>query len=204
MKKILLSLALVLAVASASVMATKAYFTSDVTVPGETFSSGTVTLNISADDTYQNGVRTTVPVHFDNLKPGDTMRQWITLHNAGSLDIGHLTVQATNVSDSAGLLGQILVSVIGFDNNPPFPNNAYFTPGWGTGGSAINSWLTAAPDDILSPSAVQWSPGSTPTTIAANQDDLVVVDFTVPTGMGNTYQGKSASFDMVFHAEQVH
>ncbi|MCX6792163.1 MAG: hypothetical protein NT149_03955, partial [Candidatus Gottesmanbacteria bacterium] len=85
----------------------------------------------------------------------------------------------------------------------PFANNAYFTPGWGAGGSAISPWMTAA-KDILSTSAVIWSPGPTSTVIPAGQDDLIVLDFTVPSGMGNTYQGVSASFDLVFHAEQVY
>jgi predicted ribosomally synthesized peptide with SipW-like signal peptide len=207
MKSIIKSLLIVVAVAAVAGGATWSYFNDTATINNETFSAGTVTLNINTDDTYYtNGgtVRTTVQDHFENLKPGDTMRQWVTLHNAGSLDIGSLTIQATPVNDPAGLLSQIKVSVIGYDNNPPFANNAYFTPGWGTGGSPINSWLTAAPQDILSSAAVQWSPGPVPGKITPTQDDLIVLDFVVPTTMGNAYQGASANFDLVFTAEQVH
>ena len=92
MKNIIKSLVIVVAVAAVASVATWAYFTSQAVVTGQTFSSGTLILNIASNDTYLNGARTTVPFHFDNLKPGDSMRQWITLHNSGTLPIDYLTV----------------------------------------------------------------------------------------------------------------
>jgi hypothetical protein len=195
MKKILLSLLTIALVSTVAFGATKAYFTSEVTQNNVTFASGTLVMTDTSDGWM-------LPVTFTNLKPGDTIRKWVRLHNAGTLDIGQLTVQAANVSDTNGLLGQVLVSVIGFDNNPPFASNAYFTPSWGTGGQPVNYMTTA--QDILSPSAVIWSPGVTPSTITPGQDDLIVLDFTVPTTLGNGYQGVTATFDLLFHAEQVH
>jgi hypothetical protein len=194
MKKILASLAIIAVVSATSVGATKAYFTSDVTQTGVTFATGTLIMT-DASASWQ------LPVTFTNLKPGDTIRKWVVLHNAGTLDIGHLTVQATNKSDSGGLLDQVLVSVIGYDNDGA--HNIYFTPGWGTGGSAINPWMTTA-EDILSSSAAIYNQGITSFTIPSGQDDVIVLDFTVPSTLDNSYQNVSASFNLVFHAEQVH
>jgi hypothetical protein len=145
-------------------------------------------------------------VTFSNLKPGDMygpLRKWVVLHNAGSLDIGHLTVQAINVNDPNGLLGQIHVSVNGWVGNP---YDSYFTPGWNTtNGQPVNSWLTSSPEDILSIGAIQYhNGGMPPSTIAPNSDDTIILDFSVPSTMDDTYQGKTASFDLLFHAEQVH
>ena len=195
MLKILKSLMVVVAVAAIATGATKAYFTSEVTQPGMTFSSGTLTMT----DASQSWM---LPVNFSGLKPGDTIRKYVVLHNAGSLDIGHLTVQAQNVSDAGGLLGQIQASVIGWVGGA---DAAYYTPGWGAGGQTIDSWLTASPEDILSAGAVQYSGGTPPTVVTSGgADDTIIIDFTVPSTMDNTHQNQTASFDLTFHAEQVH
>lgn len=196
MKKILLSLAMIAMVSAVAVGATKAYFTSEATISGETFSSGTVTLNITGDDTYQNGSnRTVVQDHFDNLKPGDTMRQWITLHNSGSLPIDYLTVDKGTPTDPNGLLSQIIVSTsCGLSGTDP----AFFTDDWGTK-PTISTWFSNS--NILD-NPTFYRPAADK--IDAGQDYVCVMDFTLPTTVGNLYQEATASFDMTFTAEQVH
>lgn len=198
-KKILMSLMLISVLSSLAVSATRAYFTGEAVIPEETFSTGTIILDITADDTYQNGVRTAVPVHFDNLKPGDTMRQWITLHNSGTLPIDYLTVDKQSVSDAGSLLTQIVVSAMGKIVGGP-EDYAYFTDDWMTLGPkpVIDTWFS--PSDMLDVSFYRTPAGK----ILPGEDYSVLMDFSVPTTVGNAYQGLTASFDMVFVAEQEH
>ncbi len=205
MKNIIKSLIVVCAVGAIATGATRAYFSDTATISGETFSTGTLNVEATGDETYYIrggvGVRTEVPVVFKNLKPGDTMRQWITLHNSGTLDIGSLTVQATNVTkNDSNLLGQIKTSIIGYSNGS---SNAYFTPDWNTGGKAINNYLISGPVDIMSSGAMQYNQGVTNFTIPAGENDLIIIDYTVPTDMGNGYQGTTATFDLSFVASQI-
>lgn len=199
MKSIIKSLVLIVGVAAIAGGATYAYFSSTAAIPGETFSTGTVTLKINTDDTYfTNGgtVRTTVQDHFDGLKPGDTMRQWVTLHNAGSLPIGYLTVDKGTPSDPVGLLSQIIVSTSCGISGGADP--AFFTDDWGTK-PTVSSWFTNS--NILDAPAFYRTPAGE---IGAGQDYVCAMDFTLPATVGNTYQGATASFGMTFTAEQVH
>lgn len=198
MKTIIKSLLVIVAVAAVAGGATYSYFTSTVTISNETFSSGTVTLDLNADDTYYTKggtVRTTVKDHFENLKPGDTMRQWVTLHNSGSLPIDYLKVDKGTPTDPNNLLSQIIVSTsCGISGTDP----AFYTSDWGTKPTVAewfnNSNILDAPT-FYRTAADKIQPG---------QNYVCVFDFTMPTTVGNDYQGKTASFDMTFTAEQVH
>lgn len=193
MTKILLSLVMIVAVASFAVGATKAYFTSPVQINDMTFATGTLIMKDSSESWMTH-------VSFTNLKPGDTIRKWIVLENGGTLDIASLTAQAINKNDTFGLLDQIKVSAIGWVGQP---YDSYFTPGWGTGGQPV-TWLSTA-QDLLSLSAIQYhNDGTPPSVIAPGVKDTIILDFTVPTGMGNEWQGKTADFDLLFTAEQSH
>lgn len=197
MTNIIKSLLIIVAVAAVAGGATYSYFTSSATVSNETFSTGTVNLSITADDTYQNGSnRTSVLAHFDNLKPGDTMRQFITLHNAGTLPIGYLTVDKGTPTDSAGLLSQIIVSTSCGIVGGAAP--AFFTDDWGTK-PTVSSWFSNS--NILDAPAYYRTPAGE---IGAGQDYTCVMDFSLPSTVGNAYQGATASFNMTFNAEQVH
>ena len=196
MKSIIKSLLVVVAVAAIAGGATYSLFTSSAKVSNETFSTGTVNLSITADDTYQNGSnRTTVKDNFDNLKPGDTMRQFVTLHNAGTLPIGSLTVDKGTPTDTKGLLSQIIVStscgVVGG------ADAAFFTDDWGTKPS-VSTWFTNS--NILDAPSFYRTPAGE---IGAGQDYTCVMDFSLPSTVGNDYQGATASFDMTFTATQV-
>lgn len=193
MLRIAKSLLTIVAVAAIATSATGAYFSSNVAVPAMTFSSGTLEITDTSESWMQH-------VDFENLKPGDTIRKWVTLQNSGTLDVASLTVQAINQADSTpSLLSQIKVSVIGQVNGF---DNAYYTPGWGTGGATIDSFLTGSPTNLLG--SYFYSGGTPASIMAPGKTDTVILDFTVPTTLGNTYQDLSASFDLQFIAEQVH
>ncbi len=179
---------MIAAVAMLATGTTRALFTSTVALSG-TFSTGTLHMSLTDG--------TTTNLSFANLKPGDTVRKWVMLTNDGTLDIAGMNLQTANVTGDAGLLDQVRVSVIGWNNNPG--GNAYFTPGWNTtAGQAVN-WYGTADDVFTTP---EWQSGTIPTVLAPGQSIQYVLDFTVPTTMDDAWQDKSVTFDMNFTAQQ--
>ncbi len=90
MSKILLSLTIVTAVAVIAIGATGAYFSDTETSTGNTFTAGSLDLNIDGDN--QNVVMFSV----SKLIPGDSGTQEILLNNTGNLN-GFLDVSFLNL-----------------------------------------------------------------------------------------------------------
>ena len=186
MKRIALSLMTIATVAVLSVGATSAYFTDQEEIKGLTFSTGTVEITVS-QPSYQRMV-------FDNLKPGDSIRKYVTVHNNGSLDIASLKVSAVNKSDDAGLLNHLTVALYGTVDGY---EQGIYTPDWGTG-QPVNAFLNGV--DVLSTAVYREATAGH--LLLPGADDALVIDFKVPTTLGNTWQGKSVTFDLRFEAEQ--
>jgi hypothetical protein len=182
MKKILLSVATILAISAVTVGATRAYFTSSVSVPNITLATGTLHITDKSKDWM-------MPVTFTNLAPGSLVRKWVVIANDGSLDISSVTVSVTDLNDPSNILGQTRgwtnsavrvgdsdtvnqVQVGYSDNALALLNNA---PLLWTGHPVLHpgEWLTAQ------------------------------IQFIIPNNWGNEMQGKSASFNLMFHAEQM-
>jgi len=92
MKKILISLAIIGVVAAIGVGATVAYFSDTETSTGNTFTAGTLDLNL--DGANINVVKFTV----GDVKPGDSGTGYWTLKNVGSL-LGYVDVKSISVVD---------------------------------------------------------------------------------------------------------
>src|SRR4051794_13184242 len=100
MKKILVSLVSVAAIVTATAGATRAYFTSTVTIPNITIATGTLHIKDSSADWMQT-------VTFNNIKPGDVFRKWVIIENDGTLDVPTLNVTIANVNDPSNMLGTV-------------------------------------------------------------------------------------------------
>lgn len=86
MKKILLSLTTLVAVSALVITATRAYFSDTETSTDNTFSAGSIDLNVDGANT--NSVKFTI----SNMKPGDQpTRNW-TLSNVGTIN-GYLDLE---------------------------------------------------------------------------------------------------------------
>jgi predicted ribosomally synthesized peptide with SipW-like signal peptide len=182
MKKLLFSLLAVGVVSALAVGATRAYFTDTESVLGNTISTGTLSIkNASADWMMQ--------VTFSNLKPGDLIRKWVVIQNDGTLPIGSLTVSAVNVSDPSGLLHQLTGwtygTIAGTSDDPNGVQTGYNT----------DAMVLLNNANLLSPANPTLQPG---------QSTKVQVQFVMPATLGNEWQGKTATFDLQFNAEQVH
>lgn len=88
MKRILLSILTIALVASATVSATRAQFSDTETSTGNTFSAGSLDLQL------QNPI--SVPFSVLDIKPGDEGEGKVTLNNAGNL-AGNLDIKITNL-----------------------------------------------------------------------------------------------------------
>jgi len=180
MRKILLSLLMIALVSAIGVGATKAYFTSDVTVAGISVATGTLKITNQSQDWMQQ-------VNFSNLKPGDLIRKWVVIQNDGTLDVHTLTVSAVNKNDPSHLLGQLTGWTYGTIAGTSDDTNGVQT-GYNNSADVL---LNNA--NLLSPANNVLHPG---------QHTTVQVQFVVPTTLGNEWQGKTAQFDLLFHAEQ--
>ncbi|MFZ2193213.1 MAG: TasA family protein [Candidatus Moraniibacteriota bacterium] len=96
MKKILLSLVAIVAVAAIAGGATYSYFTSTVTSPDNTFAAGTMILEIND----QNPTATAV-FNETNLFPGSVIPQRIfQVENAGTIDAHHVNITVALDADT--------------------------------------------------------------------------------------------------------
>jgi hypothetical protein len=188
MKKIIISLAIIVSIATAVAGATRAYFTSSQTIDNMTMATGTLVLDDVSDSWMTH-------VTFNNLKPGDMVRKWVKVQNNGSLDIASLNVSAINIDDSNGLLGQIKVAVYGQVNG--FDQGIY-SPNWGTGQPVVD-WLSTGVNIL---GTAVYRDATAAHILAPGNVNTVILDFKVPAELTDEWQGKSAEFDLFFEAEQ--
>jgi predicted ribosomally synthesized peptide with SipW-like signal peptide len=90
MKRIIISLVLTLLVSAAAYSATMAYFSDNETSTGNTFTAGTLDLNVDGGNT--NVVKFTV----SNMRPGNQPKGKFTLANVGSIN-GYLDLESIAV-----------------------------------------------------------------------------------------------------------
>lgn len=96
MRKILVSLSIIAAVAVIVVGATAAYFNDTETSSGNTFTAGTLNLQVGNDDP------TTWSYSAGDIKPGDEDKEFVTIKNTGSTD-GYLHITFANlINDEMG------------------------------------------------------------------------------------------------------
>lgn len=94
MKKILLSLAMIAMVSSVAVGATRAYFSDTETSTGNTFTAGTLDLDVDG-----NNGKNTVKFTVANMKPGNQPNGTYRLNNVGSIT-GYLDIESISVTNN--------------------------------------------------------------------------------------------------------
>ncbi|MCL5411652.1 MAG: CalY family protein [Patescibacteria group bacterium] len=96
MKKIIMSLASIATVASMAVGSTGAYFSSEISTEGSTFSTGTLTLSVNGGEE-----RDEVSLGGSNLAPGQPLPEYtFDVANTGSLDANHLDLRVSLSGDT--------------------------------------------------------------------------------------------------------
>lgn len=180
MKKLLFSILTLGVVSVATIGATRAYFTDQESVQGNTISTGTLSITNTSEDWM-------VPVTFSNIYPGYLNRKWVSIKNDGTLPITSLTVTAVNIDDQSDLLsnltGWLNANIVGSTDDPSGVQVGYNT--------SLKALLNNA--DVLTPANHTLQPGQT---------TKVQVQFQMPATLGDNWQGKSATFDLLFKAQQ--
>lgn len=213
MKRIILSSLVILGLIGGVAAATVAYFSDTETSVGNTFSAGTLDLKVDNQDDPN-----VVHVTLSNMKPGATASYMWTLSNTGSLT-GDPWVEINNVQNydndcnepetdepdgscgnpgpGEGELGDYLMMKL---NAPGSVGYIYphGPPCIGAGNQCtLNYWSTLG--DLSSFDGQVWDTIA-PSSILAGP---MVLEFEIPTSVGNIIQSDSVEFDVVFHLDQV-
>lgn len=199
MKKIIISLAIIMAVGSAGFMATQAYFSSEATVTASTFTAGTMDLKIDQNpsgDVYSWVTTFAAPDNFvTNLYPGYPAKsehnwQILDLKNEGNLD-GNVTIKF-HITSSQNELPANLIFTVSYDSNH---DGTFETP---VASGPLSDWN----DKDYTMGAITGDnadSGNDPSGKLAS----VKIEWSVPTSAGNDIQGDSVTIDTIFGLKQV-
>jgi len=183
-KRIVTSL-FVIALAAALVGgATMAWFTDSAKVEGNSFTAGTLDIEVEGD-----------AFNVGNMAPGDTETTYIYVKNAGSLDM-LFKAELDNEVDG-GLKSALNVKVTGR------PAEIQSVDGYNLYGPAV--------EYVLFDGSLSNFTGLDNLAAWINNDDplwpgyaaVFKIEVTLPTTAGNEYQGKSYSADLKFSATQA-
>jgi predicted ribosomally synthesized peptide with SipW-like signal peptide len=176
-----------------------AYFSDTETSTGNTFTAGTLDLNLDGGNT--NVVKFTV----GDVAPGDSGNGTWTVSNVGSID-GYLDLESVGVSEDVGTstdpelvdepthvdttqLGTYLMAHIFVDTNNDGDWDSGETDIYGTNASP------AAINGIAGSYALNLS-------LAASGTNYITLCWSVPASADNRIQGDSVTLDMTFELQQ--
>jgi predicted ribosomally synthesized peptide with SipW-like signal peptide len=206
MKKVLISLSIIGAVAAIAIGATVAYFSDIETSSGNTFTAGTLDLKVGGQDGSN-----VVHIVLDNIYPGWSKEYRWTLKNAGTLD-GILWFEVTNIVNKdngviepeqgapdedgteLGELGAKMTHKINF-----FRPGTYFDASRPRDGSQTGPTITHWAN-INYLAGHKWYYENI--LKSEEEKDLCIV-LKLDSSVGNCVQGDSVEFDIVFHLDQV-
>ncbi len=200
-KKILVSLSMISAVAAIAIGGTVAYFSDIETSTGNTFTAGTLDLNLDGGNV--NVVKFTLA----NLKPGDLGNGTWAVANVGSLD-GYLDLEAISVTEAIGAttdseladeptgvdvaqLGTYLLIHLFVDTN----NNGVFD----SGETDIYGTATAP----LPIKDISGNYGLDLSLAANGGTNYIRLNWNIPTTTDNQIQGDSVTLSITFELAQT-
>ena len=206
-KKILSSLSIIAAVASIAVGATIAYFSDTETSTGNTFTSGTLDLQVDNQNPWTSTV-----FSLSDVKPGDSGSVTIKLKNVGTLPKPGGPPWTSKVYITFENLQEDDVSCL-----EPEQEAGDATCGSGQDGELAEN-LKIRVRDYWDPNCstnlrfdeehtlAEWvSNGKTflNDDMPAGDVNCIVIDWSVPTSTGNIIQSDKATFDIKFTLEQT-
>ena len=199
MKKIFLSLAIIIAVSSFSFLLTKAYFTDKKTSNGNTFTVGT--LNLEVGDSQNNQVE---PFVISNLGNGQiTGQKVLKLKNTGSLP-GQLFININNILNNENGCNTPESEVDQTCNNPGVGEgelgNVISANFYINNVSKISVPLNENGVKTLSD---YWNNNTNVLVLEPNQEVELKIEWFESSSYGNEIQSDSLSFDLNFSLQQV-
>ncbi len=199
MKKIFLSLAIIITVGSFSFLLTKAYFTDKKTSNGNTFTVGT--LNLEVGDSQNNQVE---PFIISNLGNGQITGQKVwKLKNTGSLP-GQLFINLNNILNNENGCNSPESEVDQTCNNPGVGEgelgNIISANFYINNVSKISVPLNENGVKTLSD---YWNNNTNVLVLEPNQEVELKIEWFESSSYGNEIQSDSLSFDLNFSLQQV-
>jgi hypothetical protein len=189
LKKIAATVAIVGVLAGLGTFGALSVFTSTATVPDNAFTTGTVDISTSSDDTTL--------ITYTNMVPGDKVTEPLTVTNEGGLELRYaVTSLATNL-DSKGLRSQLDLTIksgVTTCDNDGFDTDGTVRYGPADLGSdpAIN---------VIGDPTQGFQAGDR--TLAASANEVLCFQVSLPSGTGDAYQDATTTATFTFKAEQT-
>jgi spore coat-associated protein N len=189
-----------------------AYFTDTATSSGNTFTAGTLDLQLSNDGTnFYDGVTSTW-LSPANWAPGSSFTATLSATNIGSIDSRHIYFMFSNLShtdgdaDGSNMMNAVIVSQVKERFNSTTTSNqaAYIDSVIGNNDGVLtlaefagfaNGWYGYFTEDDKTGDGIVLGAGD-----LADYD--LILEFTFDANAGNIYQGDSCSFDITLQATQ--
>ena len=213
MKKIIVSLAIILVVGAVGFGATRSYFSDSETSTGNTFTAGTLNIELDENGIFDNTNAPTLPVSLSGLKPGydgaaEGNFYYPAVANIGSMDFNwKFTFTETNHSGT-GNLGDVLKVKI---EESSMGGNAWAYPAGGSfncqNDVIWNGSYGATVSSVYSGNISTFSPATALLAVGKGRCyrmSFYLDNVLVPGGDDNIYQGASAEYTIGADAEQIH
>jgi len=187
-KKLLATVAVLALFVSVISLGVLALFTDTASVPGNTFSTGTVDISTAPVSAL---------VTFSNMAPGDKVTQPLTVSNIGSLELRYAVTSLATDADSKGLRAQLDLTIksgVTTCTNTLFGSSGTVLYGPGDLGSDPASNVIGDPTQGAQ---------SGDRTLAASGSEVLCFQAELPLSTGNGYQNATTTATFTFNAEQT-
>lgn len=211
----MLSLAVIAIVAVGAIGATRAYFSDTQKSVGNTFSAGTLTLNLrDANEGWSNNVSSTWSSP-TNWAPGQEVKASIFLKNAGSIPAGAVYANWNNLGGDADMANYIEVTWLSDTTGIGANSIASFVSFYDSSkdgklslAELVNGLTYANSPKTPDPFQARFFNDAdesyqTPV-LPANGEFEIMMGYKFMESAPDTLQGKSASFDLTLQAAQHH
>ena len=184
-KKLLATVAVLALFVSVISLGVLALFTDTASVPGNTFSTGTVDISTAPASAL---------VTFSGMAPGDQVTNPITVTNAGTLQSRYAVTSTTTENTLAAQLDLTIKSGVTTCTNAGFSVDGSVVYATGDLGS------TAGVNVIGSPTQGAQAGDRT---LAAAGSEVLCFNVSLPLATGNAFQGLTTTATFAFQAEQT-
>lgn len=190
-KSILLSLMVIGAVAAMITAATSAVFTDQAQSTGNTFSAGTLDIDLS-DDSEGPAEAVTASITFSNMAPGDKVTKPITVSNTGSLALRYAFASGAVDGSPAGLGAAVTLKIV-----------VVASTGACTGSTSFSSPIASGSLSSTTFGDSTQGQQSGDRSLAVSASEVLCLQAELPLSSGNPLQGASTTATFTFSAEQT-
>ena len=184
-KKLLATVAVLALFVSVISLGVLALFTDTASVPGNTFSTGTVDISTAPSSAL---------VTFSAMAPGDQVTNPITVTNAGTLQLRYAVTSTTTENTLAAQLDLTIKSGVVTCTNAGFGASGSVVYATGDLGSTTGVNVVGSPTQGAQ---------AGDRTLNAGANEVLCFNVSLPLATGNAFQGLSTTATFAFQSEQT-